>query len=98
VHRELKPASNKAPSSDLAHFVQTRLEAGARDLYAETLAVMERFLITRVLQETGGNQSKAADILGITRGKIRDRIALFGISVDKSVSVENQDAQAASVN
>ena len=75
-------------SSDLADFVRSRLSAGSVDLYAETLAMMERYLITSVLQETMGNQSKAAEILGITRGKIRDRIAAFGISVDKSVSVD----------
>src|SRR5262249_23948468 len=83
-----KPA-DKISTSDLAEFVQSRLSAGTHELYAETLAVMERYLITRVLQETRGNQSKAAEILGITRGKIRDRIASFHISVDKSVSVEN---------
>lgn len=75
-------------SSDLPEFINSRLRLGTRDLYAETLAVMERYLITRVLQSTGGNQSKAAEILGITRGKIRDRIATFGISIDKSISVD----------
>lgn len=50
---------------------------------------MERYLITRVLQHTDGNQTKAAEILGITRGKIRDRIKAFGISLDKSVSLED---------
>lgn len=85
---QAKPA-DKISTSDLAEFVQSRLSAGTHELYAETLAVMERYLITRVLQETRGNQSKAAEILGITRGKIRDRIASFHISVDKSVSVEN---------
>jgi len=77
------------PSSNLVEFVQSRLRVGTQDLYAETLMMMERYLITRVLQETKGNQSKAAAILGITRGKIRDRINTFGISVDKSISVES---------
>lgn len=44
---------------------------GLTDLYAETLKMMERYLLTRVLSETQGNQSRAAEILGITRGKIR---------------------------
>ncbi|MDA1232407.1 MAG: sigma-54 dependent transcriptional regulator, partial [Planctomycetota bacterium] len=74
--------------SDLAPFVNRRLEADSRDLYAETLEQMERYLITRVLQATGGNQTKAAEILGITRGKIRDRVNLFQISLDTTVSVE----------
>lgn len=89
-HRQPEMKSNGRPlSSDLAEFVQSRLAAGTHDLYSETTAVMERYLITRVLQETGGNRSKAAEILGITRGKIRDRIAAFGISVDKSITVED---------
>lgn len=74
--------------SDLAPFVKRRLEADSRDLYAETLEQMERYLITRVLQATDGNQTKASEILGITRGKIRDRVNLFQISLDTTVSVE----------
>jgi two-component system nitrogen regulation response regulator GlnG len=49
---------------------------------------MERYLITRVLQATEGNQTKASEILGITRGKIRDRVNLFQISLGTVVSVE----------
>lgn len=76
---------------DLEGFVNRRLTARSENLYAETVEMMERFLITRVLQETDGNQSKAAEILGITRGKIRDRIATFNINVDKSVTLESPD-------
>jgi len=77
------------PSHDLSQFVDGRLTQGSTDLYAETLEMMERFLITRVLQKTRGNQTQAADILGITRGKIRDRVNTFGISIDKEVSLDD---------
>ncbi len=75
-------------ASDLAPFVNRRLAAETNDLYGETLEQMERYLITRVLQATDGNQSKAAEILGITRGKIRDRVNLYSISMDKTVSLD----------
>lgn len=75
------------PPSDLREFVERRLRGGTTDLYAETVEMMERFLFTRVLQETDGNQSRAAELLGITRGKVRDRIAAFNISLDKNVSI-----------
>lgn len=78
------------PGSDLQPFVESRLQDQSTDLYAETLEAMERYLITRVLNETGGNQTKAAEILGITRGKIRDRVAQFGISLEKKVSLEDE--------
>lgn len=74
--------------SDLAPFIDQRLEAGTDDLYAETLEQMELYLITRVLEFTDGNQSRAAELLGITRGKIRNRVKQFGISLDKKVSLE----------
>ncbi|MEQ8851961.1 sigma-54 dependent transcriptional regulator [Gimesia sp.] len=76
------------PLSDLQLFVDQRLAAQTKDLYSETLETMERYLLTRVLNETGGNQTRAAEILGITRGKIRDRIAQFGISLEKTVSID----------
>src|SRR5690606_7889664 len=90
------PPSSAPPAvrseADLQAFIETRLRENTTDLYAEALEFMERLLITRVLQETGGNQSKAAGLLGITRGKIRDRISAFDISVDKSVSVSPMES------
>jgi len=41
-----------------------------------------------VLQFVEGNQTRAAEILGITRGKIRDRVRQFGITMDKTVAIE----------
>jgi two-component system nitrogen regulation response regulator GlnG len=79
------------PNVDIPGFVRQRLAANSTDLYAETLELMERYLFTRVLQETAGNQSKAAEILGITRGKVRDRIAAFNIVLDKNVSIDSDD-------
>lgn len=74
--------------SDLAPFIDHRLAAESTNLYAETLEQMERYLVTRVLQATEGNQTRASEILGITRGKIRDRVNLFQITLDTVVSVE----------
>jgi two-component system nitrogen regulation response regulator GlnG len=85
------PKSEMA-AADLKAFVDSRLDAGSNALYAEATDMMERYLITRVLRETRGNQSKAAEILGITRGKIRDRIATFGISLEKAVSIDSPEA------
>lgn len=76
-------------AADLQSFVNQKLRTGSKDLYAETVDMAERYLFTRVLQDTGGNQTRAAEILGITRGKIRDRIAAFNISLEQTVSIEN---------
>jgi two-component system nitrogen regulation response regulator GlnG len=52
---------------------------------------MERRLLTRVLQQTGGNQLQAAKILGITRGSLRTKIRALGIVIERSVT-SDEDA------
>jgi DNA-binding NtrC family response regulator len=71
---------------DLAVLVKSRLAASSENLYAEALEFMERYLVTRVLQTTGGNQSKAAKILGITRGSLRNKTHSLGIKIGQVVS------------
>jgi len=72
----------------LDQFIEERLLAGSTQLYDEVLEQVERRLFARVLEETRGNQSRTAEILGITRGKVRDRIATFGIHMDRTISVD----------
>jgi two-component system nitrogen regulation response regulator GlnG len=75
---------------DWDRLVTERLQAGSNDLYAEGLALMERRLLTAVLRHTSGNQLQAARILGITRGSLRNKIRALGISIGRSVSVEDE--------
>lgn len=83
------PAFNEesgSPGQGIVEFIESRLSTST-DLYAEAMRELERYLFTRVLETTGGNQSRAAEILGITRGKVRDRIAAFNIQLDRTVTV-----------
>lgn len=73
-------------SSGVESFVQSRINEGSNEIYAETLAMMERKLITKILNETAGNQSQAAEMLGITRGSLRNKIRSLGIVIEHIVS------------
>jgi two-component system nitrogen regulation response regulator GlnG len=73
-------------------FVSARLAAGAEDLYAECVTAMERQLLSRVLQKTNGNQLKAAEILGITRGTLRAKVRALGISLEKETAADPNPA------
>ena len=73
--------------SSLEDFIDERERAGSHNLYNETLEIMERYLLTRVLCETDGNQSKAAEQLGITRGSLRNKIHSLGISIGHVVQL-----------
>lgn len=74
--------------SDWDRLIDHLLRTRPNDLYAQALAVMERQLLTRVLDHAGGNQSQAARILGITRGCLRDKIRTLGITISHSVRSE----------
>ncbi len=75
--------------SQLPQLVRRLLNERSTNVYSESMEYMERFVILTVLQETNGNQSQAAEILGITRGKLRDRIHAYNISLKSDVSVDN---------
>ncbi|HZZ71714.1 MAG TPA: sigma-54 dependent transcriptional regulator [Pirellulales bacterium] len=77
------------PNSDLKPFIEDRLASGATELYGECVEVMERCLLTLVLRATDGNQSKAAEILGITRGSLRNKIRSLGISIDRQIHLSS---------
>jgi DNA-binding NtrC family response regulator len=83
--------------AQLEQFIDESLHAGSDDLYADSLAQLERFLFTQVLVHTGGNQSQAAKILGITRGSLRNKIRLLKITIDQVVSVDEADEEAVAV-
>ena len=51
-------------------------------------------LIRRVLDETSGNQVQAAERLGISRNKLRDRMTKFGILSSEDVAEPTTAHQA----
>lgn len=67
-------------------FFQHRIEEGVTDLYDQSIAMLERSLLTYVLRHTGGNQLQAAKLLGVTRGTLRNKIRALGITIDRTVA------------
>ena len=87
-----QPVSD-ASGTDLRAFVDERFQAGSKDLYAEALEFMERYVVTRVLRACEGNQSKAARMLGITRGCLRSKVRALKVSIDTLVQVEGEPCE-----
>jgi nitrogen regulation protein NR(I) len=81
----------KGGLKQLEYFIDESLQAGAEGIYADSLAQLEKYLFTRVLNHTGGNQSQAAKMLGITRGSLRNKIRTLKITIDQVVSVEQNE-------
>jgi two-component system nitrogen regulation response regulator GlnG len=70
-----------------------RLHAGTSDLYAEAINALDKYVLTRVLRLTNGNQSQAARILGITRGSLRNKIHALNIQIGSVVVLEEEPAE-----
>ncbi len=60
-------------------FVTDLLERGCEEIYATVIAKTEHQLIRQILKHTGGNQLKAATILGISRVTLRSKLKTLGI-------------------
>lgn len=72
----------------LSHYVSASLERyfdslnGSKppcDLYRMVLEQVEKPLLEHVLEYSRGNQSRAAEVLGINRGTLRKKIRAYAI-------------------
>jgi len=50
------------------------------DLYQLVLSEVEKPLLDTVLRHTQGNQTRAADLLGINRGTLRKKLKEYGLA------------------
>jgi two-component system nitrogen regulation response regulator GlnG len=60
---------------------QSLLDASEGDLHRKLLERIERPLLEAVLRHTGGNQLRAAAVLGINRNTLRKKISELGITM-----------------
>ncbi len=81
--------------TDWPTWIKERLQAGSAELYAAAIAEVERQVIPRVLEETKGNQLRAAAILGMTRGSLRKKLRALGLIAAASHDASGNDHETA---
>jgi Fis family transcriptional regulator len=64
--------------SVVAKYFDTLTDDSPRNLYDIALAELELPLLTEVMKRTKGNQSKAAILLGLSRGTLRKKLKIYG--------------------
>jgi two-component system nitrogen regulation response regulator GlnG len=80
-----------AGDPNLEAFIRLRLTSDESELYAETHRQVDRLLLTRVLEDTGGNQLQAARRLGIARDTLRRRLIELGLHFTRRIEAgENE--------
>jgi two-component system nitrogen regulation response regulator GlnG len=85
-------AHSTAVDSGLEAFVEGCLAATEGDLYSEAHRQLDKILLARTLEGTGGNQLRAARWLGIGRETLRRRLRELGLHLN--LRLEAEDAEA----
>jgi two-component system nitrogen regulation response regulator GlnG len=75
------PAAERGLEERVAGEVEAALAADEDEIYRKLLARVERPLLQTVLARTGGNQIRAAALLGINRNTLRKKISELGIAL-----------------
>jgi two-component system, NtrC family, nitrogen regulation response regulator GlnG len=76
-------ASSAGISSSLEPLVARLLKDGIDRIYERALSELDRVLLTRVLEKTEGNVSKAAQILGLSRNTLRSKMRTIGLQFER---------------
>jgi DNA-binding NtrC family response regulator len=86
-------SASPSPAGDpnLEAFIRLCLTSGESDLYAETHRQVDRLLLIRVLEDTGGNQLQAARRLGIGRDTLRRRLLELGLHWTRRIEAREDD-------
>jgi two-component system nitrogen regulation response regulator GlnG len=80
--------ASPAGDPNLEAFVRLCLASPEGNLYAETHRQVDRLLLTRVLEHTGGNQLRAARRLGIARETLSRRLRELGLHISRRLQAE----------
>ena len=74
-----QPLSN-AVQKAVANYLQQLNGQDVNDLYELVLSELEKPLLEEVIKYTRGNQTRAANLMGINRGTLRKKLKQYGMS------------------
>jgi Fis family transcriptional regulator len=69
----------EAIAENLDRYFENLGDTRASNVYDMVLAEVEVPLLKRILKYTRGNQSKAAIVLGLSRGTLRKKLKIYGM-------------------
>jgi DNA-binding NtrC family response regulator len=90
-HSEQTEPNSESGTSVIDSFLRERMQDCDESLYQDVHRQVDLRLLPLVLQSTGGNQLRAAQILGVTRRTLRIKLRELGISVTKTIEAAQVD-------
>jgi Fis family transcriptional regulator len=80
IHRERrKQPIRRSVTSAIELYLQDMSGHDINDLYHVVLSEVEPAILDVVMNHAEGNQSDAAEMLGISRGTLRKKLKLYGL-------------------
>ena len=70
--------------------LEKAIGSGQNDVYRRIREHFDRLLILRVMQQTGGNQLRASEILGLSRPTVRARLQSIFPASEKAPPPESE--------
>jgi two-component system nitrogen regulation response regulator GlnG len=92
--RQARPAAQPASAGGLEELVERLLADGAGGVHARAVEALERVLLERTLRHTEGHQTRASEILGISRNTLRQKMRALGFAVDRVFTQEGDGDSA----
>jgi two-component system nitrogen regulation response regulator GlnG len=74
--------------ADLADLIENLLARGEGDVYAKAVAALDRLVLPWVLRHTQWHQTRASELLGISRGTLRQKLRSLGLAIDRVLTEE----------
>jgi two-component system, NtrC family, nitrogen regulation response regulator GlnG len=78
----------------LSDFVEAAMTRGEEDVYRRALEHFDRLLVMRAMQQSSGEQKRAAEILGLSRVTLRAKLRSMRMGVEKVLTPRSTDSKA----
>jgi DNA-binding NtrC family response regulator len=90
--------AEESPTPDMAwealpEFVEAAVARGETGVYRQALEQFDRLVISHIMRHAGGQQNRAAEILGLSRVTLRTKLRHMQMSVEK-VLTAREDGEA----
>jgi DNA-binding NtrC family response regulator len=76
----------------LGEVLEHWLAAGETDLYRRALEHFDRLMVARALEQSDGNQTRASELLGLSRYTLRAKLRSAGLAVQRVVASHSDES------
>jgi two-component system nitrogen regulation response regulator GlnG len=77
--------ANTSTGMDIHTLVMDMLRVGNTDIYRQVTTMVDRAMLTTVLDYVDGNQTQASELLGISRTTLRAKLQALNLSLEKQL-------------